>query len=514
MTAARWQSWDGRCLRWQVDATGTQVELWLDGVLFARLSGSPVAEIAFDIAPAGHAQMEFALRRDDGSLIAPTWRVRFGQAAVAGIDQWTGELAALQPLADAPLPDAQTLAQCAPVSIIIPIHNSAQIVQRCIESVLRWSTGNARLVLIDDASDEPAIADVLARYAGRQHVTLLRNTQNLGYTRTCNLGIGAAGDDDIVLLNADTEVGPRWLERLRLTAYADANTGTVTAVSDNAGAFSVPELERYCPIPARWSLVQTQRALLQQAGACLPQLPSGNGFCMYIKRAMLDRVGVLDADAFPCGYGEENDLCQRGERQGFRHVIAGDVFVRHVRSASFGEARRLTLGVSGMAVLRQRYPDYEEKVGATLWSFARRVLDYRVRRVYAAAQSERAVLPRPRVLMVADRADAIQRMAARIPVDYEPLALFVNEDGWQLLQKTHSGMIALDTCPSGCDCGQQLRQWLVRYAIELVHALDVLPPEFGLAAASVGVGVVDRPDDRNIQRLYDDAMLIGLAFQA
>ena len=202
-----------------------------------------------------------------------------------------------------------------------------------------------------------------------------------------------------MLLNSDTQVGPRWLDRFRAIAYADDAIGTVTAVSDNAGAFSVPELEQFCPIPSAWTLEQTQRALLQRTACPHPQLPTGNGFCMYIKRAMLDAVGALDADAFPFGYGEENDLCQRAERAGFRHVIAGDVLVAHARSASFGDARRAALGAQGMAVLRQRYPDYEEKIGATLFSFDRRVLDYRVRRIYADSDGFHTQ-PQPRALVV------------------------------------------------------------------------------------------------------------------
>ena len=514
--AASWQSWDGRNLRWQLAADTLrckEVELWLDGVLFTRAPAALNGEYAFDVAPAGHARMEFSLRSGGNEVIAPAWRVLHGQAALPGADQWNGDCRGLQPMPDAPLPTVEICAQVPALSIIVPIHNSAHIVQRCIESVLRWSSGNTRLILIDDASDDTAIAPLLERYASRARITVSRNAQNLGYTRTCNLGIAAAGSDDILLLNADTEVGPRWLQRLRLTAYAGDDIGTVTAVSDNAGAFSVPELEQYCPIPSLWTLEQTQRALLQQTVGCLPQLPSGNGFCMYIKRAMLDRVGVLDADAFASGYGEENDLCQRGEQAGFRHVIAADVLVRHVRSASFGEARRRSLGVQGMAVLRQRYPDYEEKVGAALWSFARRVLDYRVRRIYAEARSERAAPPRPRVLIVADRADATEQIAARIPADYEALLLYVNEGGWQLLQQTLSGMIELDTCATGNDCGQQVRQWLVRYAIELVHALNPLPLDLSSAAASVGIGVIGPSDDPDIQRMYRDAMMIGLAFR-
>jgi GT2 family glycosyltransferase len=382
-----WSSWDGCRLRWRSEQANAQ--LCIDGVVFQRFAASGDAECAFDYSPTGNADISVSLRDEQGE-IAPTWRIRLGESACVGVDAWSGQAAAMRAITQASAPRGTDRR----VVVVIPIFNAAALTQRCIEAVLRWTSAPARLVLINDASTEPDIAPLLKRYASRAGITVVRNTTNLGYTRSSNLGIETAGDADVVLLNSDTQVGPRWLDRFRATAYSDDSIGTVTAVSDNAGAFTVPELEQYCPIPSAWTLEQTQRALLQRTACPYPQLPTGNGFCMYIKRAMLDAVGALDADAFPFGYGEENDLCQRAERAGFRHVIAGDVFVAHARSASFGDARRATLGAQGMAVLRQRYPDYEEKVGATLFSFERRVLDYRVRRIYAECDGFHPAQPR------------------------------------------------------------------------------------------------------------------------
>ena len=73
--------------------------------------------------------------------------------------------------------------------------------------------------------------------------------------------------------------------------------------------------------------------------------------------------------------------------RGLRHLIAGNVYVHHARSASFGHERRAELGAAGMAVLRERWPNYEADVAATLHSFERRVLDWRVRRIYATAEA-------------------------------------------------------------------------------------------------------------------------------
>lgn len=448
-----WQGWDGRRLTVHADAAA---ELRLDGAPFEPVAAGDFAR-EFAFAPGGGDELAFSLRGADGAELAPPWHVRFGEPAQPGADAWQGDARALQSLADLPLPAPEIWRAAPPAAIVVPIYNSPQCVQRCIAALLRHTPVARRKILIDDASTDPVIGEILRQYARRPDIVIRRNERNLGYTASCNLGMALAGRADVVLLNADTQVGPRWLERLRLTAYSEAAIGTVTAVSDNAGAFSVPELERHCRIPERWTLEQTQRALLQQCGGCLPLLPTGNGFCMYVKREVFDRVGALDTAAFPAGYGEENDLCQRAERAGFRHAIAGEVFVQHERSASFGDERRAALGAQGMAVLRERYPDYEAKVGATLWSFERRVLDWRVRRLYAGTDGHYAAHP-PRPRVAATDANAT-----------------VDADAAEVLHPDVEDPIAL-------------RTWLVHHAIEAVRTAN---PAVARTAASVDVPAFD-----------------------
>ncbi len=508
-TSSLWTSWDGRRLAWHGDAAKslcTEMELCIDGIVFERFApGAPAGECNFALSPNGRAEIEFSWRASGGAAIGAPWRVLHGRVASAGTDQWTGAPRAMQLLPAAALP-TWTAAPAA-TAIIIPIFNSPQLVKRCIESVLRWTRGTARLILIDDASPDADVAPMLDAYRGHVGILIHRNAQNLGYTRSTNLGIELAATADVVMLNSDTEVGPRWLDTLRQVAYADAAIGTVTAVSDNAGAFSVPEIEQSCPIPSRWTLPMAQRALLQNAGGCLPELPTGNGFCMLVKRSMLDRVGILDADAFPSGYGEENDLCQRAEQAGLRHVIAGNVLVHHARSASFGEARRAALGAQGMQVLRARYPDYEDKVGATLFSFARRVLNYRVRRIYADCDGIYATLPpRPRVLL---SAGAIAN-AAVVQSSYECFALGDTGEVASLQRYADSKWESVDACGVR---DLDLKAWLVRHAIELVDAngADANSAALRTAAVALDVPVIDSAGAAEVA-LYRAALRAGLSF--
>jgi hypothetical protein len=90
-------------------------------------------------------------------------------------------------------------------------------------------------------------------------------------------------------------------------------------------------------------------------------LPTAVGFCMYIRRACLDRVGLFDAGRFGRGYGEENDFCMRAASAGWRSLLAGDVFVYHEGAVSFSDERAV-LTVNAGRTLADLHPDYVHKV--------------------------------------------------------------------------------------------------------------------------------------------------------
>lgn len=90
-------------------------------------------------------------------------------------------------------------------------------------------------------------------------------------------------------------------------------------------------------------------------------LPTAVGFCMYIRRACLDRVGLFDASRFGRGYGEENDFCMRAASAGWRNVLAGDVFVFHEGAVSFSD-ERVALTANAGKTLEDLYPDYVRRV--------------------------------------------------------------------------------------------------------------------------------------------------------
>ena len=78
-----------------------------------------------------------------------------------------------------------------------------------------------------------------------------------------------------------------------------------------------------------------------------------------MRREVFLDVGGLNYGAFPMGYGEENDLCLRATKAGYKLALADHVYVYHSKSASFGSARRTELAKAGGKALKVLHPDVD-----------------------------------------------------------------------------------------------------------------------------------------------------------
>ncbi len=257
----------------------------------------------------------------------------------------------------------------AKTSIIVPVYNAPDEVLNCLNSIAKHTDLETNeLIVINDSSPDPRVEEVISEYKGIKNVTILSNVTNMGYTKTINRGLLEAGSSDVVLLNSDTVVTPRWLEGLRAAAYSGEKIGTATAMSDNAGAFSFPTFNEYCPKPPHLSNEEYALLLTQATQDCVaPEVPTGSGFCMYIRRSLIEECGLFDHEAFPRGYGEENDFCMRAGAAGWKHVVSPSSFVYHVRTASF-KGEKNALVQAGVNVVTRRFPDYAKLVRSSFAS--------------------------------------------------------------------------------------------------------------------------------------------------
>lgn len=241
------------------------------------------------------------------------------------------------------------------IDIIIPVYNALEDLKKSIQSLLRHTDLTAnRIVLIDDQSPDPAVYPYLQSII-QPGIEVLQNEKNLGFSGTVNRGLQYSRRD-VVLLNTDTVVTARWLEKMRDCAYSDPAIGTVTPFSNNATLCSIPDFCQENTVPYGLSIDDYARIIEDCSLKKYPRITVAVGFCMLIKREVIDRAGLFDAETFQKGYGEENDFCWRSEQLGYRHVLCDDTYIYHSGTASFLSQEKQQLIADHERILQDRYP--------------------------------------------------------------------------------------------------------------------------------------------------------------
>lgn len=290
------------------------------------------------------------------------------------------------------------------IDVIVPVHGAGAVFRRCAASLIahadafgvdalgvnvlggdvsealspgrRW-----RLVIVldgpPDAGSVQAVEELraaarrevagfeagrfeAAHFAARAfELEVLEHETALGFVASVNHALRGS-DRDVVLLNSDTQVTSGWLGRLRAAAYSESRIATVTPFSNNATICSLPRFLDENALPAGYTVDSFGALVTRVSRREYPRLPTGVGFCLYVKRSVLDELGPFD-EAFGVGYGEEVDFCLRAASRGYVHVLDDATFIFHEGSRSFGRRREERVR-HGERLVLSRYPDYLRNV--------------------------------------------------------------------------------------------------------------------------------------------------------
>jgi len=252
------------------------------------------------------------------------------------------------------------------VDVVIPVYRGLAATLACIGSVVETVRAPNRIWVVNDASPEPALVAALEGFARSGAIRLIAagdGQVNRGFPAAVNVGLRAARGRHVVLLNSDTLVAPGWLERLREAACSAADIGTATPLSNEASILSYPGEAGQNAAPDLAGTRLLARLAARANAGRLVDIPTANGFCMFIRRDCLAQTGPFEERLFAQGYGEENDFCERARALGWRHVAVPEVYVAHMGGVSFGQARAHLLR-RNLRLLEQRHPGYLARVAA------------------------------------------------------------------------------------------------------------------------------------------------------
>lgn len=209
--------------------------------------------------------------------------------------------------------------------IVIAVWNNIELTRRCVDSIVKNTDIDYRLILIDNASDDETkryLESVKEREPAR--VLLIRNESNLGFIKAVNQGMRLSEAPYICLINNDTIVTKGWLSEMIRVAESSPRIGLINPSSNTLG--QKPDIGESVDLYAE---------RLKEDATSFSEIGSAVGFCMLIKREVVEKIGVFD-EIYGMGNFEDTDYSRRAIKEGHTCVRANRAYVYHDEGSSFG----------------------------------------------------------------------------------------------------------------------------------------------------------------------------------
>jgi GT2 family glycosyltransferase len=198
-----------------------------------------------------------------------------------------------------------------PLTVGITTRNRPLAIERCVRSLACLGPLTERVLVFDDASDEPVAAIVAQAAAPRMNVSVIRDERQIGNIAGRNRLVNEAAtpyvlllDDDAVVFRVDA------VERAIAVLDGDPNVVAIAFAQGEADGSPWPERMQ----PGRGQQPSYVAAYI--------------GFAHLLRRDVFVRLGgYRESLVF---YGEEKDFCIRALEAGLRIVYLPGAIVGHV----------------------------------------------------------------------------------------------------------------------------------------------------------------------------------------
>jgi GT2 family glycosyltransferase len=225
------------------------------------------------------------------------------------------------------------------VSFVIVSYNTCDFLKGCLQS-LTESIGHSfvyEVIVVDNGSVDGTLPMLALEYPW---VKLLRNSENIGYTKAMNMGLKIGQGDYFVQLNPDVFVYPGTFQEIVTFLNQNVDIGICTPKVVNSDGSLQKQCRRSFARP--WDVITyflgldrifpNSRFFGRYLLTYLPEneiadVDSVSGSCMVIRQSLIEQIGYLDERFF--AYQEDTDFCFRAKQSNWRVVYFPDGIIKH-----------------------------------------------------------------------------------------------------------------------------------------------------------------------------------------
>jgi GT2 family glycosyltransferase len=240
------------------------------------------------------------------------------------------------------------------VSILIPCCGQLEHTKLLIPSLLRHSRRPFELVFLDVGSLDGTYEFLCGVAAATTlRVEVVRTISDVGLPVAVRETVDRAHGDYLVLVNNDTVVTDAWLDQLVSLANISPSVGLVGPVSNYASPPQLvekvpyrlgprkgtPPLSQGLVVNTDWDmdlLGRFAREWREQHAGKWMETESLSGFCLLIKRQVIDKIGPFEAEA-GLSLFDTYTLCRKARQAGFTLAVCRDLYIHHFGTRTFAQ---------------------------------------------------------------------------------------------------------------------------------------------------------------------------------
>jgi GT2 family glycosyltransferase len=285
------------------------------------------------------------------------------------------------------------------VSILVISYNTRAMTLECLRSISDQTTVPHEIIVVDNNSPDGSAAAIAAAFPD---VQLIASPDNLGFAKGNNVAAGRAKAPLILLLNPDTVVLDRAIDRLVAFSERRPDAGIWGGRTVNADGTLNPM--SVFGDTTLWGLFCNATGLavmLSRSGLFNPDDLGGwdrgderdvdvvQGSFFLIRRDLWNRLGGFDLTFVM--YGEESDLCRRARRTGAQPRMTPEATIVHYDGASSRRRadKEILVFTAKATMIRRDFPRWQRRPALfllALWPWSRMVSGDLVARVTGRAR--------------------------------------------------------------------------------------------------------------------------------
>lgn len=215
------------------------------------------------------------------------------------------------------------------ISVIIPVWRGRRYLPDCLSALFSQTDVDFEVIAVDNASSDGSAHWLMEQYP---QVQVICNPANLGFAGACNIGIGRARGEVLLLLNQDTRMKPGCLHALN-QALADSTIGIAGCKILYPDGKTIQHAGGKIDWPHGFTRHYGQGEIDDGTWDVARPVEYVTGAALAFRRDLISRIGVLDEGFWP-GYFEDTDFCLRARDAGYAVWYFPSAVLIHYESSS------------------------------------------------------------------------------------------------------------------------------------------------------------------------------------